>query len=140
VYHAAVRKVVRRAFAAVSQGDYERVVAAFDDQAALTFAGDHELAGTFKGREAIRDWFERVFRFFPDLKLEPDAILVEGFPWDTRVATRFRARATLPGGSPYQNEGVQLLRLRWGRVLEERLYEDTQAVAKAIQALARSGS
>jgi ketosteroid isomerase-like protein len=138
VYHAGVKKVVRRAFAAVSRGDYERVVAAFDKRATLTFPGDNELGGTFTGREAIRSWFERVFRFFPDLKLEPQVILVEGFPWDTRVATRFRAGAMLPDGSAYQNEGVQLLRLRWGRVIEERLYEDTQAVAKAVGVLDRS--
>jgi ketosteroid isomerase-like protein len=40
--------------------------------------------------------------------------------------------ATLADGRPYANEGMQFMRLRWGKVLEDRLYEDTQAVARAL--------
>jgi hypothetical protein len=48
------------------------------------------------------------------------------------VATRFLVSATLPDGGPYANEGMQFMRLRWGRVIEDRLYEDTQALGQAM--------
>ena len=133
MYHALVKKLVRDAFAALNRGDYQRVVAAFDERAVLTFPGDHDLAGCFEGADAIKAWFELLGRRLPGLNLRPRSVLVEGFPWDTRVATLFEASATLANGASYRNEGVQLLRLRWGRVLEERLYEDTQTLAKALQ-------
>ena len=134
MYHASVKKAVRRAFAVISRGGYEAVVRGFDPRAVLTFPGEHGLAGTFEGRDAIRGWFERLLDSFPNLTLQPTTIVVEGFPWDTKVATLFRAEATLPDGAAYHNEGIQFLRLRWGRVIEERLYEDTQAVARALEA------
>lgn len=71
--------------------------------------------------------------------MTPLTITVSGWPWDTVAATRFSVRATLPGGAIYRNEGMQLLRLRWGRVVEGRLYEDTQLLAAALASLARQG-
>ena len=139
MYHRVVKRNLRNTFAAVSRGDQQAVVRAFAPDAALSFAGDHALAGTFEGRDAIQEWFRRLFRCFPDLTLDPEKIVVEGFPWDTSVATRFRVRATLPTGARYTNEGMQLLRIRWGRVVEERLYEDTQALSTALTAIADSG-
>ena len=59
-------------------------------------------------------------------------VVVAGGPWHTRVTTRFLVRAPRPDGSLYTNEGVQLLRLRWGRIVEDRLYEDTQLLAEEL--------
>ena len=139
MYHRVVKQNLRKTFAAVSRGDRAAVMRAFSPEASLSFAGDHALAGTFEGRESIDDWFARLFRCFPDLRLEPERIVVEGFPWDTSVATRFHVGATLPTGDPYTNEGMQLLRIRWGRVVEERLYEDTQALSDALRTVADGG-
>ena len=139
MYHRVVRKNLRATFAAVSRGDQQAVIRAFAPSASLSFAGHHALAGIFEGRDAIHEWFGRLFRCFPDLKLDPEKIVVDGFPWDTTVATRFRVGATLPTGARYTNEGMQLLRIRWGRVVEERLYEDTQALSEALTAIADCG-
>lgn len=139
MYHAAVRRIARRTYGALSRGDFQTVVAGFDSEAVLFFSGDHVLAGTFRGREAIFAWFKRLYACFPDLRLHPETIVVEGFPWDTRVATRFRVTATLSSGRPYANEGMQLLRIRWGRVVEDRLYEDTKALNDALSELAQAG-
>jgi ketosteroid isomerase-like protein len=140
MYHRVVKTNLRKTFAAVSRGDGKTVMRAFAPDAALFFAGDHALGGTFQGRAAIGAWFERLFTTFPDLQLEPEKIVVEGFPWDTSVATRFTVTATLPTGGAYMNEGMQLLRIRWGRVVEERLYEDTQALSRALGTIAATGA
>jgi ketosteroid isomerase-like protein len=136
MYHRVVKTNLRKTFAAVSRGDGKTVMRAFAPDATLFFAGDHPLGGTFQGRPSIRGWFERLFATFPDLHLEPVKIVVEGFPWDTSVATRFTVTATLPTGETYTNEGMQLLRIQWGRVVEERLYEDTQVLSKALDTVA----
>jgi ketosteroid isomerase-like protein len=80
--------------------------------------------------------FERIFERFPDLALEPKSIVIGGPPWDTHVAVRFGVHATLAGGERYENEGMQFLRVRWGRVAEDRLYEDTQKLAHALARIA----
>jgi hypothetical protein len=69
----------------------------------------------------------------------PETIVVDGFPWDTRVATRFEVSASLPGGARYSNRGMQYVRLRWGRVVEDYLYEDTHVLRAALGKLAEAG-
>jgi ketosteroid isomerase-like protein len=140
MYHALVKKNARSTYRALSRGDHERVVSSFAPAAVLSFSGTHPLGGTFHGRAAISEWFERLFACFPDLELRPETIVVEGFPWNTSVATRFHVTATLPSGKTYSNEGMQFLRIRWGRLTEDRLYEDTQALAEALRELAEAGN
>jgi ketosteroid isomerase-like protein len=139
VYRSLVRRKAQATYRALSRGDYETVVRGFASDAILKFPGDHAFAGTFEGRAAIRGWFKRLHETFPDFRLEPEAILVNGFPWDTVVATRFTVTATLPNGNPYVNTGMQFLRLRWGRIVEDVLYEDTQHLAAVLSEHAATG-
>ena len=98
----------------------------------LRFSGDHPMGGEHRGPDEVRAWFERVHGYFPDLRLEPIEIVVDGWPWNTLVATRFRVTATLSDGRPYENEGMQFLRLRWGKAYEDYIYEDTQKLAAEL--------
>lgn len=139
MYRLIVEQLLRRGFRHLSAGDYEYVVATFAPDAAFSFSGDHALGGALRGREAVRGWFQRLFHLFPDFAFVPQTIAVSGWPWNTVAATRFRVRATLPDGAIYHNEGMQFLRLRWGRVVEDRLYEDTQLLAATLAALAEMG-
>lgn len=132
MYRSIVRRKARATYRALSRGDYESVVRGFTSDATLKFPGDNAFSGTFEGRDAIRGWFKHLHETFPDFRLEPETILVNGFPWDTVVATRFTVTATLPNGSPYLNNGLQFLRLRWGRIVEDVLYEDTQHLAALL--------
>ena len=59
-------------------------------------------------------------------------ILVNGGPWHTRVTTRFRGTSQQTG---YVNEGMQFMRLRWAKVVEDRLFEDTKVLDAALTAL-----
>jgi len=42
---------------------------------------------------------------------------------------RFEDRIPIPGGGEYRNEGMEYLRIRWGKTREQRVYLDTQKVA-----------
>jgi hypothetical protein len=64
-------------------------------------------------------------------------VLVNGWPWRTVVASHLVITTTLPDGSPYRNEGMQLLRLRWGRVVEDLIFEDTLKLDAVLRRFAR---
>ena len=87
---------------------------------------EHEqFVGERRGQDAARDWFRQMLGLFPGIRIEPQDVVVNGWPWNTVVATHLFISATLPDGRPYRNEGMQLLRLRFGRVVEDLIFEDT---------------
>ena len=134
MYKAIVRSQIRRNYAKLNAGSYDEVVDRFGDDTVFCMEGEHPFGGENRGRDEIRAWFRRAWEVFPDLRLEPHEILVNGGPWHIRVATHFTVSATLPDGSVYRNKGMQFLRIRWARPVEDRLYEDTQVLAEAIEA------
>jgi ketosteroid isomerase-like protein len=134
-YHAVVRRILRAAFADISSGNGARVARQFSDSAEFRFYGDHELGGELHGRTAIADWFERLHRLFPGIRITPLQIVVNGTPWNTTVATRFAVDAVLPDGSPYHNDGMQYMRIACGRIIEDRLYEDTELLKLALRTI-----
>jgi ketosteroid isomerase-like protein len=125
MYKLIVKRIVRRTFTRLSQGDYEAVVGQFVPQSRFLFAGDHPLGGERRGPEAAREWFRDMLERFPGIRIEPADVLVNGWPWSTVVATRLVISAPRADGTMYRNEGMQLLRLRWGRVVEDLIFEDT---------------
>ena len=125
MYRLIVRRNVRRVFAQLSSGDSEPVVRKFGPGARFMFAGDHALGGERHGQDEVREWFRDMLGRFPGIRIEPVDVLVNGWPWRTVVASHLVITTTLPDGSPYRNEGMQLLRLRWGRVVEDLVFEDT---------------
>jgi ketosteroid isomerase-like protein len=139
MYRFIVKRLVRRTFRRLSKGDSAAVVGRFTPTGLFVLSGSHALGGERHGPEAVRRWFRQAFQLFPGLQLEPQTVLVNGWPWNTVVATHLIIRATLRDGRPYRNEGMQLLRLRWGRVVEDRIYEDTQKLEVELQRMAREG-
>lgn len=133
MYKTIVASQVRKAYRHISAGEFDRVLKNFHPDMRFQMMGDHHLGGERRGIDEARAWFAEVGRLFPDLKLEPLSVVVSGGPWNTRVATRFRVSSSLEGGGHYENEGMQFLRLRWGRAIEDRLFEDTQVLDDAIE-------
>jgi ketosteroid isomerase-like protein len=133
VYKFIVKRIVRRTFRRLSEGDYEVVVRQFGPESRFMFSGDHALGGERCGQDAVREWFQRMQRLFPGIRIEPLDVVVNGWPWNTVVATHLAISATLADGRPYRNEGMQLLRLRWGRVVEDLIFEDTLKLAAELQ-------
>jgi ketosteroid isomerase-like protein len=134
LYSAIVRRNVRRSFQRLSDGAYEQVLRQFAPDVAFSFAGTHVLGGERRGVALVRGWFTQLYQTFPGIRFDVREVLVAGWPWDTRVATHFAVSAPRRDGSAYRNEGMQLARLRWGRIIEDRLYEDTQLLASELAA------
>ena len=135
MYHTYVRRQIRSAYGLINTGQLDALASQFAPDAVFAFPGEHVLGGEFRGPDAVRAWFTEVRRLFPDFRLEPRRIVVEGGPMHTHAATWFDASGTFPDGAAYRNQGVQLLELRRGRVCEDRLFEDTTVVVEALDRL-----
>jgi ketosteroid isomerase-like protein len=139
MYKLIVKRIVRRTFAGLSRGEYEPIVKQFRPQSRFMFAGQHALGGERYGQEAVREWFQEMQRRFPGIRIVPQDIVVNGWPWNTVIANHFTISAPRPGGREYRNEGMQLLRLSWGRVVEDLIFEDTLALDAELRRSAHSG-
>jgi ketosteroid isomerase-like protein len=127
-------KMVRRTFAAWSAGDWRAPVRMFSRNAVFVFSGhDHELAGERRGHEAIEAWFRRATELVA-FDFTVHDVVVSGWPWNMRIAVRFTNHATIRAdGTRFVNPGMQYARLRWGRVVEDRIYDDTAVVGDAVR-------
>lgn len=138
MYHAIVRNKIRTGFRHLSAGNYEVVLQQFSPSIYFTFAGTHALGGERRGLDNVRQWFQKLFRTFPGLQFEIHEIVVNGWPWNTRVATRFTLHVPINEQRTYTNTGMQFVRIRWGRMVEDYLYEDTQKLAEELAFIAQN--
>jgi ketosteroid isomerase-like protein len=140
MYKTIVKQQVRSMYTALNGGNYHPLLNSFDREFAYTFVGDeHPLAGTRRSREAMREQFERILRLFPGIQFGVRDVIVNGGPWNTRIGISIGVSAGLQDGSPYENDIVQLLHMRWGRVDRVRTVIDTGRLMDAFGRLDAAG-
>ena len=144
MYRSIVRWRVRSLFAEANRGNWQAIIDQLSTRFIYRFIGDTPLGGTRTTRPAMQAWFKRIYRLVPDAQLIPQTIVVEGPPWNTRVMTYVKFCGTLPPvagaqGTPYENEVMQLMCLRWGRIASVTTLEDTQRFVAILPALAAAG-
>lgn len=140
MYHALVRSRLLSVFADINRGNAQPMLTALADEFRYRFHGEHALGGERRSREAMRRWWDRVFRLLPHARFVVTDALVTGWPWHTRIALRLRIRGDLPGGEPYENTMMQFLTMRWGRVTEIESLEDLQQLMRALDQVALAGN
>jgi ketosteroid isomerase-like protein len=126
IYRWCVRKQVLTVWARLSDQRIDEIPLA--DDVHFVYLGDHPLAADLHGAEAEREWLRELFRRLPGLRFEVEEMIVEGGPWSTRVATRYAAIRN--GKVVYR--GTNFGRVVWGKVIEETILPDTQALAAAL--------
>ena len=139
MYHAIVRKRIASVFAQLDQGDYEYALSGIGTTIEHQFAGNHCLGGRRTSTRAMRFWFQRLFRLFPNLQFEIHSISVSGFPWNTTAVAEWTDRATPVDGSNYVNSGVHVIRMRWGKVVSIHAYLDTQVLTETLNRMVDRG-
>jgi ketosteroid isomerase-like protein len=142
MYKATVRALVRRGVDRLNAGDPGALLKMATADVELSFPGENTWAAMYrpvvKGRarhvthRGVDECRAFADRFVAEgLHLEIEDILVNGPPWNLRVAIRahdFR-RSPLTGTDDYSNRAVAFLELRWGRIVRWEDYEDTERVA-----------
>jgi ketosteroid isomerase-like protein len=132
MYQGIFKQQIRKAFEKLSVGEYDEVLQIFAPDVHFTFAGDHALGVDTHSKATAREWFVKWRTLFPTMRITPVSISVAGLPWDVVATTRFVVTETLPDGSHYENAGVQVVRLRFGKVIDDYLIEDTLLVQQAL--------
>jgi ketosteroid isomerase-like protein len=139
MYHFMVRKIIHRAFSDLSKGNSEAVLSQFSPDIHFMFEGEHAMGSELHSLDGVRQWFQRVSRLFPGLQFKVRQVIVSGWPWNTVVATKLQVEAKLQSGDLYQNSLVQIVQLRWGRVMDDYLLENTQKLAATLRDMAQQG-
>jgi ketosteroid isomerase-like protein len=139
MYHTIVKRFARKSFLRVNRKDYAAILNDCVPDVHHRFGGNHALGGDRHDREALGRWFERLGRVFPTLQLTVHDVWVKGGPWNTTVIIRWSGVQNLPDDSPYENHGVHILRMRWGKVFDIDANEDSQLVATGLQICAAHG-
>jgi ketosteroid isomerase-like protein len=143
IYRTVVRRQVRNLFAEANAGNWGSIVDGLASTFSYRFVGDTPLGGTRTTHEAMRRWFERLYRLFPGSQFTPQRIVVEGPPWNTRIMTYVKIHGTAPNANgasaPYENEFMQAMILRWGKITSVLTLEDTQRFVNALPCLAAAG-
>jgi SnoaL-like domain len=110
MYRWTVAKLLRFVYRRAIAGQDGLMMAATAADVRFSFPGSSSFAASLVGREALREWLARFRALSPRFDIRD--VTVSGPPWNMTVALRFRDAI----GADYENEGVEWLRIRWGRV------------------------
>jgi ketosteroid isomerase-like protein len=122
MYHKIVKRIATKNFERVNQRDYAAILKDCVPDIHHRFGGHHALGGERHDRDALGRWFERL-----------------GRPHNTTVIIRWVGSQTLPDGTPYENHGVHIVQMRWGKVVDIDANEDSQLVADSMKIFAAHG-
>ncbi len=139
MYHAIIKRIAKKNFERVNQRDFDSLLKDCTPDVHHRFAGTHALGGERHDREALGKWLGRLARMGTKLHLTVRDVWVKGLPHNTIIIVRWTATDELPDGSPYENHGVHLVRMRWGKIVEIDANEDSQAVADSLKMRAAYG-
>ncbi len=140
MYQAYVRRQLLKGMGRLNSGQYRAMLQEFPAQFSLYFPGVSESKGPVYNLAETLALYERIFQIFPDLTFEVEDILVRGWPSFTRVAVKWRCRATAKDGQAYRNRGVHIFHIRWGKVTHLEIYCDTQSIAQVKHKLTAASS
>lgn len=141
MYKAAARAFIRHSISRLNKGDPSLLLRLASTDAELAFPGDNSWAAmhrpvvkgrrrhvTHRGVDECRTFAERFVN--EGVQFEIEDILVNGPPWNLRIALRVQDFIARPAGEDvYNNRAVAFLELRWGRLVRWEDYEDTERVA-----------
>lgn len=137
-YKIILRKKIRNGFKQLSAGNYKPLTALFADNVHYHFEGDHALGGERFSKAAVELWFERLLRLLPS-KFEIKSMLICGMPWNTDVVIEFQDTVSPANIKPYVNNGIQKVKIIWGKAVDIHTYVDTYKLQQALQLLAEQG-
>lgn len=120
--------LLRRAIRRINAGDIGPMLNSYAEDAVLVFPGDSSWGGEHRGKQAIRAFLERFARV--GIQFEAHEVTVSGWPWNARLYVLFSDRARDAAGNVvYENHGVIYGRTRWGKIVYQEDFEDTDRVA-----------
>ena len=130
LYVFSVRALLRRNATALLDGrNPGPLLKMYANDAVLEFPGESSWGPEYRGKAEIEGFLRRFLA--AGLTGSIGHVFVSGPPWATRIAAEFDDWALDDSGvrKVYENRSVIVLQTRFGKVVSERVYEDTQKVA-----------
>jgi ketosteroid isomerase-like protein len=113
----ATRRAVDRLNDAINGHDLDALMAVFSEDCVFENTGPRPDGQRFEGQAAVRGFWERWFAANPDARFETEDIVVAG----DRCVVRWVYRK-LRNGEPWHLRGVDVFKVRNGRVTEKLAY------------------
>ena len=139
LYSYIVKKKIGQTFDHVNNHRWDEAVEVVVPNIHHRVSGNHALGGDRHSKATLRQWFERLGRVQPDLKIKVNNIWVTGWPQHTTVFVQWDGAATLLNGDAYNNRGLHAFTLKWGKVYALEEFQDSQAAANALSTQANAG-
>ena len=147
MFKATVRWMIRRNISKINAGNYGPALKMYADDLEFAFPGDNSWSDEFRPVERGRTAHvthrgkPEMTRFLDrfaaaGIQMEVEDILVNGPPWNLRVAVRAHVWSPGASGDRYNNRAVMYFTSAWGKLLTHEDYEDTERSA-AFDALLR---
>ncbi|HEY3728236.1 MAG TPA: hypothetical protein VGL51_13735 [Solirubrobacteraceae bacterium] len=129
------KKLISYVMSRTRAGDIRPTVALDAEDVTLRFPGTNSWSGEYHGKQAVTRWLERLVKV--GVKTFPDEVVLKGFPWRQTVCIRGHDHVHSPSGElVYENRFVIWGQLRWGRLKDYEVYEDTEKAAALDEYLA----
>ena len=142
MYKTTTRALMRHSVKRLNEGDYSLMLKMAHPDFELAFPGNNSWATMIRpavpGRErhvthsGMGEATQFAERFVQrGVQFEIEDILVNGPPWNMRVAVRVSSYVPGSAGQPdeYNNGAILFLEIVWGRLVRWEDYEDTERVA-----------
>ena len=142
MYKASIRALMRHSIKKLNSGDYSMMLKMASPDFEMIFPGENSWSTMFRPPERGRQPFAThqgidegtafAERFVSEgVQFEIEDILINGGPWNTRIALRVQSfiPSATGGGDVYNNRAIAFLELKWGRLVRWEDYEDTERVA-----------
>jgi len=131
------RPMLSRNLTKLNRGDSGPVLRMDAPDIEFRFPGENSWTAELHGKDEHARWIAR----FVDvgIQIEPDEVVAQGPPWNMTLCIRGTSFLQGPGGNRiYDNRFVMWGHLRWGRLRDYEVYEDTQQTARLDAYLAKA--
>ena len=122
---AATRAALDRFYAAYTSGDLERMLALMTDDVTVSFIGH----GTFHGKAEARPYMTWAGTQLPRLDFRVIHKIVDG----DRAAVTWDETGVTKRGDTWEAKGVDVYRIRDGKVVEITVYSDTEKMSRLLE-------
>ena len=140
MYRRIVTNILSTTFAGLSRGDISAITRQLAPTCEHYFIGHHALSGTRHTSLSIKRWYARLLEVFPDIHFTLHRIDVSGPPWRTLATVVWTETNTGTDGVRTENDGVNVIEIRWGKVYRVAIYTDTTRLLKTLDRLADAGN
>lgn len=137
-YKIVLKRKILRGFEQLNQGNYKPLIDLFSNNIHYRFEGNHALGGERFTKEAVDIWFQRLLRLLPS-KFKIKSISIYGAPWNTKVFIEFQDTVSPHNIEPYINDGIQKVKIVWGKAVDVHTYVDTFKIQDALKKLSEKG-